>query len=239
MASKHCFLESQQFVVVCCSYDRTSTNSFKDCTFHCQLYLATNIEWIEHFTATLSTDIRTQHPDTATSQETDLAKLAAHAHASWKLQWIHGGLNRGCIWLCCPFIYRQKNTRFTRTTISCSHHYRQCNLNKDLKYFTHLTHCCINAQHSSRVRSKHIATPAGSQRTLLLCFQLHTNLQDQNSHVKCTIHTRHKSAFWNNEFGWSCGGSFVYISLAMFFLHVQYLQVAGGRKKKKTLSVQL
>lgn len=49
-ASKHCFLESQQFVVVCCSYDRTSTNSFKDCTFHCQLYLATNIEWIEHFT---------------------------------------------------------------------------------------------------------------------------------------------------------------------------------------------
>lgn len=86
VASKHCFLESQQFVVVCCSYDRTSTNSFKDCTFHCQLYLATNIEWIEHFTATLSTDIRTQHPDTATSQETDLAKLAAHAHASWKLQ---------------------------------------------------------------------------------------------------------------------------------------------------------
>lgn len=88
VTSKHCFLEdfleSQQFVVFCRIYDKTSTNVFQvgpppaSCIL-LQILSGSNI------TATCSTDIRVQHTDTATSQETDLKTLAEYVHAYQKM----------------------------------------------------------------------------------------------------------------------------------------------------------
>lgn len=87
----NCFLEdlleSQQFVVVCRIYNKTSTNVFQvgpPSTASCillQILSGSNI------TATCSTDIRAQHPDTANSQETD---LKTHAYQEMPLPWMIG-----------------------------------------------------------------------------------------------------------------------------------------------------
>lgn len=87
----NCFLEdlleSQQFEVVCRIYDKTSTNVFQvgpPSTASCillQILSGSNI------TATCSTDIRAQHPDTANSQETD---LKTHAYQEMPLPWMIG-----------------------------------------------------------------------------------------------------------------------------------------------------
>lgn len=84
----NCFLEdlleSQQFVVVCRIYNKTSTNVFQvgpPSTASCillQILSGSNI------TATCSTDIRAQHPDTANSQETD---LKTRAYQEMPLPW--------------------------------------------------------------------------------------------------------------------------------------------------------
>lgn len=85
----NCFLEdlleSQQFEVVCRIYDKTSTNVFQvgpPSTASCillQILSGSNI------TATCSTDIRAQHPDTANSQETD---LKTRAYQEMPLPWM-------------------------------------------------------------------------------------------------------------------------------------------------------
>lgn len=84
----NCFLEdlleSQQFEVVCRIYDKTSTNVFQVGPLPTASCILLQILSGSNITATCSTDIRAQHPDTANSQETD---LKTRAYQEMPLPW--------------------------------------------------------------------------------------------------------------------------------------------------------